>query len=351
MAANEVPPLREEISPLVRDRMLVLEHDKPEAFRTLDRKRTVVIIPFAPVEYHGDHLTFSTDLILAKAFSVASAESFLSANPEWNVILYPVIPMGADCVPHPGSAAVHYRVLVRAAQSLAQHFIRHGFFNIVLQSGHGGVNHDRALERASRRLNRRYRTRHVRVIAPLGRVMFRLWAEGFRDRINPLLQKTISADEERDFVYELHGGWWETAMVLAYHPERMDEAYRGTPDYVPKIKPVFRVLLGLVQRIVPSRQRRLIEESKDLLLVGLSWFWGDTHDGYLGFPSRAHPEMGRAVAQVAGQDFARLFQRIFVEGVDVREAESVYALLDLLRWYGLGALITLLVMLALFIIL
>lgn len=324
-------------SPVAADRLIALESGRPETLVNVDRKRTLVIIPFSPVEYHGDHLTFSTDLILAEAFSRASAERFLTDNPSWNAVLYPVVPMGADCVPHPGSVAIPGRVLEISARALARHFIGQGFLNIVLLSGHGGVNHDRALERACRKLNRTHRRQGVRVIAPLGRVMFKLWAEGVRERLNPLLDRKISPEEEGDFLYELHGGWWETSMVLAYYPERMNEAYRTAPDFVPKVRPSLKLLIRLLIKILPRRHGDLLEEASELILVGTSWFWGRTGPGYLGFPSRARPEMGRAVTQIAGEGFAKLFKKIFVERGDAREAESVYSVLDLLNWYAAGA--------------
>ena len=334
--------MKDELAPEVAARLVALEQTGPEALRSLDKEHSLVIIPFAPVEYHGTHLPFSTDLILAKAFSRGSAERFLADNPHWKVVLYPVIPLGADCVPNQGSIALPHRVIERVARAVGTHFIRYGFANIVLMSGHGGLNHDRALERAARRLNRAHRKKLVRVIAPLGRVMFRLWSEGIGHKVNPLLERKVSPEEEKDFVYELHGGWWETSMVLAHHPERMNDAYRTAPDYLPKARLSIKLLLRLLLKVLPAKQKERLAELHDLVLMGTSWFWGDTSLGYLGFPSRARPEMGAAVTHVAGQEFARLFQKIFVERADVKEAESVYAILDVLCWYGLGVSLLLL---------
>jgi len=146
------------------------------------------------------------------------------------------------------------------------------------------LNHDRALERAARRLNRANRNKDVRVIAPLGRVMFRLWSEGIGTKVNPHLERKVSPEEEKDFVYELHGGWWETSMVLAHHPERMNDAYRTAPDYLPKTRLSIKLLLGLLMKVLPARQKQRLGELHDLVLVGTSWFWGNTGLGYLGSP-------------------------------------------------------------------
>jgi len=331
------------------ERLRFLETSGPDACKVPDKAKTLVIIPFGPVEFHGAHLPRSTDLVLAESFARAGAKQFLSTHPEWHALIYPVIPLGADCVPHPGSVSVSYRLVAHAAMDVGGHFIRHGFSNIVFMSGHGGFNHDRALERAARRLNRRYGKRDVRVVAPLGSAMFKLWASGIREKLTPLVGHELDLKEE-DFLYEVHGGCWETSMVLAHYPERVSGAYRSTPDYRPPTKVWVRWLLSVLQKILPIKYGERIGETKTLMQVGMSWFWGDTSAGYLGFPSKASPDVGEASTKLAGQVFADVFHRLFVEKADLGEAESVYSLLDLLRWYGLGAGLVLLIVLALLIL-
>ncbi len=331
------------------ERLRFLETSGPEAFNVPDKARTLVVIPFGPVEFHGAHLPLSTDLVLAESFSRAGTEQFLAENTDWHALVYPVIPLGADCVPHPGSVAVSYRLVASMAMNVGTHFIRHGFSNIAFVSGHGGFNHDRALERAARKLNRRYRKRDVRVVAPLGPAMFKLWGSGIRDEISLRIGRELDLKEE-DFLYEVHGGCWETSMVLAHYPERVTGAYRSTPDYLPAKKTWVRLLLGLLQRILPRRYSDRMEEMKDLMHLSISWFWGDTKAGYLGFPSKAAPDVGQASTELAGRVFADFFHRMFVDKADLEEAESVFSLFDLLRWYGLGATLVLLIVLALVIL-
>ena len=328
-------------------RLGLLEKMGPEACEIADKKKTLVIIPFSPVEYHGNHLPLSTDLVLAENFSRAAAETFLASHGEWHALVHPVVPIGADCVPHPGSVAVPSRTIERVAANLSCHFIKQGFPNIALMSGHGGFSHAGALERAARKLTRKYQKQGVRVIAPLGPVMFNLWNGGIRETLNPLLQNKITPEEEKNFIYEIHGGWWETSMVLAHQPGRMTDAYRQTPDYLPAVKTWVRFAAGFLVRILPRRYGARVAASRNLMQVAISWFLGDTSAGYLGFPSRATPEMGRASTQLAGRVFSDFFHRMFVERADLEEAQSIYSLPDLLRWYGLGACALVLLVLAL----
>jgi hypothetical protein len=265
------------------------------------------------------------------------------------VIIYPVIPLGTDLVPHPGSVAVPLGLICRAAVSVGRHFIRQGFTNIVFQSGHGGVNHDRALERAARILNRRYRKRNVRAIAPLGPVMMKLWGGGIREQLNPLLENKLTEQNEKDFYYETHGGWWETSMVLLHQPDRITDAYRTVPDYLPPVKGWVKLLLAVVQRILPRHYRELMKANRPLLEVGISWFWGGTKPGYHGFPSRASLDMGRGSTTLAARVFGDLLERIYVQRADLEEARSLYSLFDLLRWYGLGAALLVALVIALII--
>jgi len=319
------------------ERLRFLEREGPQALAVPDKAKTLVIIPFAPVEFHGPHLPLSTDLILAAQFSRGEAEEFLARNPSWYALVYPVIPLGTDLVPHAGSVAVPIGVIYRAAVSVGRHFVRQGFVNLVFQSGHGGINHDRALERAARTLSRRYRKRNVRAVAPLGPVMMKLWGAGLLEHLNPLLEQKIPAEHEKDFLYETHGGWWETSMVLYHRPDLMSESYRRVPDYLPPVKAWARLLLGAVQRILPGKYREMIQTNRPLLEVGLSWFWAGTAPGYHGFPSRANVDMGRGSTILAGRVFADFLERFFIQGADLAESRSLYSLFDVLRWYGLGA--------------
>jgi creatinine amidohydrolase len=323
-------------APASEGRLRFLEKEGPQAMDIADKSKTLVIIPFAPVEFHGPHLPLSTDLILGAQFSRVEAEEFLARNPSWYVLIYPVVPLGTDLVPHSGSVAVPLRVIHKVAVSLGRHFVRQGFPNIVFQSGHGGLNHDRALERAARTLNRRYRKRNVRAVAPLGPVMMRLWGSGIRGNLNPLLESKLTEQNEKDFLYETHGGWWETSMVLYHCPERMTEAYRNIPDHLPPVKAVVRLMLTLLQRIIPRHYKTLMRDNRALLEVGISWFWWGTKPGYHGFPSRASRDMGRGSTILASRFFADFLENMYIQRTDLEQAQSLYSLFDLLRWYGLG---------------
>ncbi len=337
------------VSPVQSERLRFLEYQGPKALDVPDPSKTLVIIPFAPVEFHGPHLPLSTDLILAAQFSKIEAEEFLERNPSWYVIMYPVVPMGADLVPHPGSVAVPLRVVYTTAVSLGRHFIKQGFPNVVFQSGHGGLNHDRALERAARVLNRRYKRHNARVVAPLGPVMMRLWGGGIRAHLNPLLEHPLSEQHEKDFLYETHGGWWETSMVLYHCPERMTELYRSMPDYLPPIKPVVRLLIAVLEAITPRHFKALLQANRPLLEVGISWFWWGTRPGYHGFPSRASIDMGRASTMLARRFFADFLDRMYIDRADLKEAASLYALFDVLRWYGVVGVVLIALILAIII--
>ena len=317
--------------------LIRLEQTHPDRTDRLERRRTIVIVPLSPVEFHGRHLPFGTDLVLAEAFSVAAGERFLSRNPSWTILLHPTVPMGADCLPHPASVSVSPGLVHRTAMEIGRHYVRHGFPNVVFMTGHGGFGHGAALERAARRLNRRFRRQGARVIAPLGRVMFGLWSDGVVKGFNTRLDPGLAPEDEEAFKHELHAGWWETSVVLYHRPAWMTDAYRSTPHYLPPVQPAVRRLLDLVARLLPGRQRRRLEEARQPMEVGMSWFWGNTRAGYLGYPSRASSEMGRASTELAGDAFADFFQAIYLNGLDPREAESVFSLPGRLAAYGVGA--------------
>ncbi|MEW5946882.1 MAG: creatininase family protein, partial [bacterium] len=119
---------------------------RPSQFRGLDRRRTVAVLPFAPIECHGEHLPLGTDYIAAGELFRSAAERFAEANPEWKFLFTPVIPLGADAVPHGGSLWVSAGVVRDVADEMTKRFIEYGFRFVALFSSHGGFGQTLAME-------------------------------------------------------------------------------------------------------------------------------------------------------------------------------------------------------------
>ena len=66
-----------------------------EKYLSLDKKKTIIVIPCGCIENHGYHLPLGTDCLLAQSFAYKINESFPS-------ILTPVISYGSDSVPNSG---------------------------------------------------------------------------------------------------------------------------------------------------------------------------------------------------------------------------------------------------------
>ena len=125
-----------------------------EQIRTLDRARTVVILPGGIVEQHGPYLPAYSDGYRNERVARAVAES-IAARPGWRALLFPPIPLGTGGANEigrryafPGTYAVRSATLRSIFMDLASELGEQGFRWIFIVHGHGAPNHNRMLDEA-----------------------------------------------------------------------------------------------------------------------------------------------------------------------------------------------------------
>lgn len=170
---------------------------------TVDRDRTVVLIPIAAVEQHGPHMPTGTDTIICTAVSQA-VESEMASR----VLLTPTLWLGASAhhlrFGSTFSAALptYIEMLVNIAQSLLQD----GFGRLLFVNGHGG-NVD-PMRVAVRRLQEEYPSA--------------LLAAGcYWSVAEDLTADTLQGDHK----FVGHACEFETSMMLHLRPELIDQDY------------------------------------------------------------------------------------------------------------------------------
>jgi creatinine amidohydrolase len=180
----------------------------PEVKREIEQGRDTVVVAFGAVEQHGHHLPLGTDSIFGDELGRAVAERL-------DAFHAPTIPIG--CSRHhlafAGTMSVEPETFHRIVRDVVRGWADHGFARIVLLPTHGG--NFEPLAGAMEGLDD---IPDVKVVAV--------------DDLGLLVQATLGLGMELGVPFHeggLHGGEWETSMMMALRPElvHMDRAVPG----------------------------------------------------------------------------------------------------------------------------
>ena len=246
----------------------LLEQMTMSEFDALDRERTLIAIPVSPLEAHGPHLPLGMDGYMALQLADRVLDLLASRRPDWTFVRAPWLPVGCYTIHLPGSVEVPQETVREAVAAFGHALARQGFRNMVVLNGHGGPGHNAALEEACRLVSRRH---GVRMNYPLARVLTDVMKGKYTDRIAGQLGRPLSEEEQFELAHDFHAGWMETSLALDHHPELV----KGDPADLPPVK---HSLMGM-----------------------LRYWWGDLvgrGPGYVGYPAKADPALGRAVEEV-----------------------------------------------------
>jgi creatinine amidohydrolase len=222
----------------------------PEVKEEIEAGRDTIVLSFGAVEQHGHHLPLGTDSIFGDELGRSVAERL-------GAFRAPTVRVG--CSRHhlafPGTMSVEQDTFSDLVGDIVRGWAGHGFKRIVLLPTHGGN------------------------FAPLATALERLGqVEGVKvigvTDLSLLVNATLGLGAELGIPSSeggLHGGEWETSMMLALHPElvRMDRAVAG---YTGELE---------------SGMQRFLEEGIHVL----------TDTGVFGDPRRASAENGRRYAE------------------------------------------------------
>ncbi len=300
-----------------------------EDFDRLDREKTLFILPVSSLEVHGYHLPNDTDMASSVVLAEESGALFARNHRDWTVVLMPLLTIGADELPLPGSIEFSRGTVYRALREYAWSLQRFGFRNLVITNGHGGLMHNIALDDACRTCNRKYK---MKMISPGVRV--------FQDFIFgkkfPLIERHLRrklTDREKEGLTDLeHGGGWETSIVLAESPSLVSKDFRrygssmvrmgeGAKKWARILEPVFwklPVLKGIMKVLgVP-----LIEGFRIKVTADKMYDQRRERYTYSGDPSVAKADIGRAWKAAMAGEIAALMDRVYITG-SARPSEIV----------------------------
>ena len=207
-----------------RKNLVTAGHCLLEDFDSLNREKTVFILPVSSLEVHGYHLPNDTDMTSAVIMAEESGRLFAGKHADWKVVLLPLLNIGTDELPLPGSIEFSRQTVYRALTEYARSLSRWGFRNLVITNGHGGPKHNLAIDDACRTCNRRY---GMRVIAP-GIRIFQDFIFGKRFRaLEAEMSRKLTAAEKAGLTDLEHAGGWETSIILAENRALVGKNYRA----------------------------------------------------------------------------------------------------------------------------
>lgn len=200
------------------------------------------VLPVAATEYHGDHLPYGSDTIMATAL----AERF--ARELGRALVLPTMPYGVSLhhIAFPWTLSVRPQTLIRVVLDIGESLLRHGIRRLLVVSAHDG--NPAPIESAARELA----DRHGIAVA-----LFTGWQ---------VTARRLLADSGYEVDLD-HGGGAEMSVVLHLrpelaHPERAVDLPHQRTDHPIR-------LLGSFEDVAP--------------------------DGYTGPPSKGSADEGAAI--------------------------------------------------------
>ncbi|HUR57525.1 MAG TPA: creatininase family protein [Opitutaceae bacterium] len=167
---------------------------------------TLAVLPVGAVEQHGAHLPLATDILLAEAVAQRLAEKL-------DAYLLPALAITASIEHRKSKGTVYLRAETLAAvvRDIADSLRQSGFRRLVLANFHGGN----------------------WILKPTIRELNRAWPDFRVILLSPDLPPAVAAQIFEHPVGDVHGGEYETSLMLHLHPQEVRALPSGGPRNFP----------------------------------------------------------------------------------------------------------------------
>ncbi len=191
-------------------------------YGALDRNKTVVLLSLGILEEHGPYLPAYTDGYMAEREVGDVADAIVAKG--WNVLVFPTLALGAGGAnelagkyPFPGTFVVRAATMRAVLMDWAYELGEAGFRKIFVANGHGGPNHNRALDQACDFFNETYSGGQM--------VILRGITAPADNNEQKELQDMLSKEAKDEDASSGHAGISETSAMLFMQPGLVDSGY------------------------------------------------------------------------------------------------------------------------------
>ena len=185
--------------------------------REIDKTKSIIFVVLAPIEEHGWHLPLATDLIEGDYWSKGAMEQ-IEGKIGVECYYLPTFPIASASV-NEFYGSIHFpmKTTFEVAYGILGSLRCMGFKNIVIIASHADPQHQIAVEKAIRKINKKY---GICCFAPMGQIFMGV------GRKAPELLESYEKEHENDF----HAGWIETSSMLAIDKTLVRDTYKDIPD-------------------------------------------------------------------------------------------------------------------------
>lgn len=223
--------------------------------REIDKRKSMVFVVLAPIEEHGIHLPLATDMIEGEYWCKGAIRE-LENRSETECFYLPSFPIAAASVNEfYGSIHFSMKTTFEVTFAILESLCFMGFQNIVVIASHADPQHQIAVEKAVRKINKR---NGLCTIAPMGQIFM-----GVSAKNSPELEKA-----EKEHANDYHAGWIETSSLLDIDTSYVRNIYRKMPNS------------NITDKDMISRKKQLDAMGRY---------------GYIGAPKYASKELGKAL--------------------------------------------------------
>ncbi len=194
-----------------------------EQIRALDRARTVVLMPGAPLEQHGPYLPSFSDGYMNEWWTERLAEAIV-ARPGWTALVFPMLPLGDGGANEvggkfvfPGTYGVRVSTLRAVYMDLATELGEQGFRWIFVIQNHGSPLHNLALDQAGDYFIDTYKGAMVNLTG--------------LDPEDAPAPPRMAEEIQKNAGIDIHAGLSETSRILFLQPQLVSPRVAEAPSY------------------------------------------------------------------------------------------------------------------------
>ena len=185
--------------------------------KEINKRKSIVFVVLAPIEEHGTHLPLATDIIEGEYWSKGAMKK-LEQRLELECFYLPSFPIASASV-NEFYGSIHFPMSTtyEVTYAILESVCYMGFQNIVVIASHADPQHQIAIEKAVRKINKR---NGICAIAPMGQIFMGV----------SVAKSTELERYEKEHGNDYHAGWVETSSLLDMDLEYVREGYKNLPD-------------------------------------------------------------------------------------------------------------------------